>query len=133
MMDVIPSIQITRALGCAHTWDERQRCWRPETNEWGETNVPGVIVAGDGAGVGGAVGAMVSGQIAALGCAFALGVIDAATRDREAAPLRARHAKALASRPFIDTLFPPLSINPDDSGIDLPVRGSIRRRRSATR
>src|SRR5262249_36598211 len=36
---VIPSIQITRALGCRHVWDERQRCWRPETNAWGETDV----------------------------------------------------------------------------------------------
>lgn len=112
---VIPSIQITRALGCAHIWDERQRSWRPETNVWGETTVPGVIVAGDGAGVGGAAAAVLSGQIAALGCAHALGAIDAATRDREAAPLRARHARTLASRPFIDALFAPRPISPDDS------------------
>ena len=74
-----------------------------------------VIAAGDGAGVGGAVAAVLSGQIAALGCAYALGVIDAATRDREAAPLRARHARALASRPFIDAMFAPCPIDPDDS------------------
>jgi bacterioferritin-associated ferredoxin len=58
---------------------------------------------------------MLSGHIAALGCAQALGMIDAATRDREAAPLRARRSRALASRPFIDTLFPPLPISPDDT------------------
>jgi len=112
---VIPSIQITRALGCAHVWDERQRCWRPETNAWGETTVPGVLVAGDGAGVGGASAAVVSGQIAALGCAHALGAIDAAARDRDAIPLRAQFAKATASRPFIDTLFAPRPVDPDDS------------------
>ena len=112
---VIPSIQITRALGCAHVWDERQRCWRPETDAWGETSLSGVFVAGDGAGVGGAAAAVLSGQIAALGCAHSLGAIDAATRDRDAAPSRARHARALASRPFIDTLFAPRPIDPHDS------------------
>jgi NADPH-dependent 2,4-dienoyl-CoA reductase/sulfur reductase-like enzyme len=111
---VIPSIQITRALGCEHVWDERQRCWRPVTNEWGETNIPGIVVAGDGAGVGGAIAAMLSGRIAGLGCAHALGCIDAATRDAAAAPARTDRAKALASRPFIDTLFAPRPVDPDD-------------------
>jgi NADPH-dependent 2,4-dienoyl-CoA reductase/sulfur reductase-like enzyme len=112
---VIPSIQLTRALDCAHVWDERQRCWRPRVNEWGETSVPGIVVAGDGAGVAGALAAALSGQIVALGCAHALGRIDTATRDGEASTLRIRHADALASRPFIDTLFPPLPVNPDDT------------------
>jgi NADPH-dependent 2,4-dienoyl-CoA reductase/sulfur reductase-like enzyme len=112
---VIPSIQITRALGCAHIWSEQQRCWWPEVNAWGETSVPGVIAAGDGAGVGGANAAALSGQIAALGCACALGFIDTATRDRDAAPLRAHHRKAIASRPFIDALFAPRPIDPDDA------------------
>jgi thioredoxin reductase/bacterioferritin-associated ferredoxin len=109
---VIPSTQITRALGCAHEWDERQRCWRPVADAWGETTVPGIVVAGDGAGVGGATAAALSGRIAALGCAHH---VDLATKEREAAPLRARRAKALASRPFIDTLFAPLNMNPDDT------------------
>ncbi len=111
---VVPSVQITRALGCAHLWDERQRCWRPKTNAWGETSVPGAMVAGDGAGVGGAAAAVVSGQIAAIGCAHTLGFIDGATRDRESATLRARLVKALASRPFIETLFAPLQADPAD-------------------
>jgi NADPH-dependent 2,4-dienoyl-CoA reductase/sulfur reductase-like enzyme len=111
---VVPSIQITRALGCAHTWNEQQRCWWPEVDGWGETTVPGVVVAGDGAGVGGANSAVLSGQIAAIGSACALGFIDAATRDRDAAPLRARHRSAIASRPFIDALFAPRPIDPDD-------------------
>jgi NADPH-dependent 2,4-dienoyl-CoA reductase/sulfur reductase-like enzyme len=112
---VIPSIQITRALGCDHTWDERQHSWRPETNAWGETTVPGIIVAGDGARVGGAAASVFAGRIAALGCAHALARIDIATRDREAAPVRAGHARAIASRPFIDTLFAPPRIDHDDA------------------
>jgi NADPH-dependent 2,4-dienoyl-CoA reductase/sulfur reductase-like enzyme len=111
---VIPSIQITRALGCRHGWDSPLGCWLPETNAWGETSVAGVIVAGDGAGVGGASAAVASGGIAALGCAHALGRIDAATRDRLAEPWRRRHARAVASRPFIDALYAPLPIDPAD-------------------
>ena len=111
---VIPSIQITRALGCVHVWDEPGRCWRPETDAWGETTVPGVSVAGDGAGVGGAVAAVLSGRIAGLGCAHALGVVDTATRDRDSLAFRTQRAKALASRPFIDALFPPRPVDPGD-------------------
>jgi NADPH-dependent 2,4-dienoyl-CoA reductase/sulfur reductase-like enzyme len=112
---VIPSIQITRVLGCEHAWDEQQRCWRPRVDAWGETSIPGVVVAGDGAGIGGATAAMLSGRIAAIGRAHALGRIDLAARDRDAAPLRRRRAAALASRKFIDTMFTPLPVNPDDS------------------
>ena len=112
---VIPSIQMTRALGCEHDWDDAQRCWRPRTDAWGETTVPGMIVAGDGAGVGGAAAAVISGRIAALGCAASLGVIEAAMRDREAEVARREHAKATASRPFIDALFAPLAVDCGDS------------------
>ena len=103
---VVPSVQITRALGCAHAWDAAQRCWRPVTDEWGVTSLPGVLVAGDGAGVGGWQSAGISGRLAALGAA-ALGKIDSATRDAAAAPLRAERARALAVRPLLDVLYAP--------------------------
>jgi NADPH-dependent 2,4-dienoyl-CoA reductase/sulfur reductase-like enzyme len=114
---VVPSVQITRALGCQHTWDAAQRCWKPVTNEWGVTNVPHILVAGDGTGVGGWQAAVLSGRIAALGAAAALGRIDAATRDIAAKPLRAAHVRALAIRPFLDTLYAPRPVALDDSTI----------------
>jgi hypothetical protein len=49
---IVPSIQLTRAMCCAHVWDGQQHCWRPGTDAWDETTVPGVTVAGDHAGVG---------------------------------------------------------------------------------
>lgn len=112
---VVPSIQFTSALGCAHIWDERQQCWRPDTDAWGGSSIPGVSIAGDGAGIGGAAAAVLSGRLAALGALHGIGRIDAATRDRAAVPLRARHAAALASRPLLDTLFPARPVRPDDS------------------
>ena len=112
---VIPSVQITRALGLAHTWDAAQRCWKPATDEWGMSSVANLLVAGDGAGVGGALAATFSGRLAALGAAHALGRIDAATRDAAAAPLRAARARHLALRPFLAALYAPRPPRLDDS------------------
>lgn len=105
---VVPSVQVTRALGCAHRWDAAQRCWRPVVDQWGATSVPGIRVAGDGAGVGGWQAAALGGKLAALGAACALGRIDTAERDRLARPLRVRQARRLALRPLLDALYPPL-------------------------
>jgi NADPH-dependent 2,4-dienoyl-CoA reductase/sulfur reductase-like enzyme len=114
---VVPSVQITRALGCEQAWDTAQRCWRPVTDGWGATNLPNILVAGDGAGVGGWQAAGLSGRIAALGVATELGKIDAATRDAAAKPLRAAHARALTIRPFLDTLYAPRPPVLDDATI----------------
>jgi NADPH-dependent 2,4-dienoyl-CoA reductase/sulfur reductase-like enzyme len=104
---VIPSVQITRALGLAHRWDAAQRCWKPVTNEWGVSSLPNLLLAGDGAGVGGALAATCGGRLAALGAACALGRIDTATRDTAAVALQAARARHLALRPFLDALYAP--------------------------
>jgi bacterioferritin-associated ferredoxin len=114
---VIPSVQITRALGCAHEWDGAQRCWKPVTDAWGLTSVPRILITGDGAGVAGAAAAAVSGRTAALGIAYRLGRIAAATRDALATPLRTQHARHRAIRPFIDALYAARSSQPHDTTI----------------
>jgi NADPH-dependent 2,4-dienoyl-CoA reductase/sulfur reductase-like enzyme len=114
---VVPSVQITRALGCEHAWDAAQRCWRPIAHEWGATSLPQVLVAGDGAGIGGWQAAGISGRLAALGAAAALGRIDTATRDAAAKPLRAARARALGVRPFLDALYAPRPPMLDDATI----------------
>jgi bacterioferritin-associated ferredoxin len=112
---VIPSVQITRALGLAHGWDAAQRCWKPVTDEWGVSSLPNLLLAGDGAGVGGALAATCSGRLAALGAACALGRIDAATRDTAAVALRSAHARHLALRPFLDAFYAPHPPQLDDA------------------
>jgi bacterioferritin-associated ferredoxin len=76
-----------------------------------------IIVAGDGAGIGGARVAALSGRIAALGVAQALGRIDVTTRDAAAAPLRVERARYLAIRPLLDTLYAPRPRVLDDATI----------------
>jgi NADPH-dependent 2,4-dienoyl-CoA reductase/sulfur reductase-like enzyme len=107
---VVPNVQITRALRCAHDWDERQLCWRPRLDAWGTTEVEGVAVAGDGGGIIGAVASEHSGRLAALEAAHRLGRLSAAERDRQAAAERAQQRKHLRIRPFLDAYYRPAEV-----------------------
>jgi NADPH-dependent 2,4-dienoyl-CoA reductase/sulfur reductase-like enzyme len=104
---VIPNTQVTRSVGCEHVWDEAQLCWRVRTDAWGETNLPGIFVAGDGAGIAGALAAEPSGRLAALQAATRLGKLDAAKRDSRALTLRRELSAHTAIRPFLDALYRP--------------------------
>lgn len=104
---VVPNVQLTRQLGCAHAWDDGQRCWRPVLDAWYGTSVDGVAVAGDGGGIAGAEAAAIAGRIAALEAARALGRLSARERDAKAAPLRKALAPHLAIRPLLEALFRP--------------------------
>lgn len=104
---VVPTIHPTLALGCRHIWNAAQDCFMPELDSWGETSEPGIFVAGDGAGIGGAVAACLRGEIAALRIAARAGGLAAAAADAAARPVRARLDKALAVRPFLDRLYRP--------------------------
>jgi NADPH-dependent 2,4-dienoyl-CoA reductase/sulfur reductase-like enzyme len=104
---VVPNINLSNAIGCRHVWDDTQLTWKPETNAWGATSVPGISVAGDGAGIAGAEAAAERGRIAALGAAQRLGRIDVPRRDREAAGPRAAFARFVRGRAFLDALYHP--------------------------
>ncbi len=69
----LPSTELTRHLGCAHRFDDLRGGWVPEHDDRMETTVPGVYVAGEVAGIGGAYAAMAEGRLAGLAAALALG------------------------------------------------------------
>ena len=104
---VVPNIQISQALRCEHGWDAEQLCWKPVLDPWGATSVAGVSIAGDGAGIGGAMAAEHQGRLAAIGAAARLQSLDAAKRDALADPHRRRLRHELAARPFLDRLYRP--------------------------
>ncbi|WP_321892160.1 NAD(P)/FAD-dependent oxidoreductase [Paraburkholderia tropica] len=116
---VVPNTQFTQALRAAHRWDPAQLCFTPQTDAWGELDVPGIFVAGDGAGIGGAQAAAQQGTLAALAVASQLGMLDTATREREAHAHRAALARVMRIRPFLDSLYRPRDANriPADSTI----------------
>jgi hypothetical protein len=115
---VVPNTQVTRAIpGCAHDWDAVQACWKPRLDAWGNTTAEGVMVAGDGGGIGGARAAAHAGRLAALEAARALGRMTADQRDAEAGTERLALGRQLAARPFLDALFParPATAIPDET------------------
>jgi NADPH-dependent 2,4-dienoyl-CoA reductase/sulfur reductase-like enzyme len=115
---IIPNVQVSLALGLAHDWDAAQWCWRPSLDQWGNSSVPMVSIAGDGGGIAGAEAAALSGRLAALAAATMLGRLDAAERDRRAAPIHRAVARELAFRPFLDALYrpsPAMLTPPDDT------------------
>jgi len=104
---VVPDLNLGIAMGCAYRWNEAQACFEPVVDAWGGTTLPGVFIAGDGAGIAGADAAQARGHLAALAVANALGRIDAKARDDAASMPRALLRRALRGRAFLDTLHRP--------------------------
>lgn len=104
---VVPNIHTALSLKCEVAWNEAQDSFAPIVDEWGETSQPGVFVAGDGAGIGGAKAAQLRGKLAAHRVAVRLGraseeAVAAASRDE-----RRQLRRELAIRPFLDALYKP--------------------------
>jgi NADPH-dependent 2,4-dienoyl-CoA reductase/sulfur reductase-like enzyme len=104
---VVPNVQLTRSMGCAHAWDAAQRCWRPGVDAWGNTDRDGVAVAGDGGGIVGAGASECMGRLAALEAARRLGAITESERDRAAGAHRRAWRRHTAARPLLDALYLP--------------------------
>lgn len=102
---VIPALHIAEIAGCATQWNEIQQCWQPKLGPWGESSQAGIYVAGDGAAIGGARSAALSGQLAALHSACRLGLIEQSRRDQLAQPIRNARKRHLSIRPFLDARF----------------------------
>lgn len=115
-MGVVPNTQISRLLRLDHDYDQLQRCFVPRIDAFGQSSDARVSIAGDGAGIGGAPVAALSGRIAALGALAKLNLLPAATRDQMAASLLAARAQELSARPFLDRAYPPSAqvLSPSD-------------------
>lgn len=114
---VNPRTNLVRAAGGQLEWDAGLQCWRPQTDQWGNTSVDGIAVAGDAAAIGGAVSAEHGGRLAALAAACSLGRITVAERDRLGRADIAWRRKDLRIRPFLNALYrlPPASLALEDS------------------
>ena len=104
---IVPNVQLTRALALAHRWNEQQRCFTPQTDDWGRSSEESIFVAGDGAGIGGARAAALQGELSGLRAACDLGFVEEAELAERAKPLRGLIASELAARPLLDTLYRP--------------------------
>ena len=104
---VVPNTQISRLLGVEHDWNEAQLAWHPRRDDFFETSLAGLRIAGDGGGIAGAISAAASGRLAALGAAQAVGQLSTAQRDRQAAASLKIMRAQQHIRPFLDALYRP--------------------------
>jgi NADPH-dependent 2,4-dienoyl-CoA reductase/sulfur reductase-like enzyme len=82
------STDITRLLRAGHRFEGLRGGWVPERDEHFRTTLPGLYVAGDGAGIAGAAAAAVDGRLAALSAARDLGAISDESYQRLVSPMR---------------------------------------------
>lgn len=104
---VVPSTHMSRASGVPHVWNDIQKTYQPVTDQWGGTDVIGLHIAGDGAGIGGADAAKAAGELAALNILHRLDRLSEDQRNQSAAGPLAVLRRAMAIRPFLDAAYAP--------------------------
>ncbi|MBI4184085.1 MAG: FAD-dependent oxidoreductase [Proteobacteria bacterium] len=93
---LVPATEMTRALGAEHLYRPDEGGWIARRDACLRTSVERLYVAGDGAGIAGAVPAALRGRLAALAAARDLGRLAEAEFARKAAPVRRRLARTAA-------------------------------------
>ncbi|WP_454695632.1 FAD-dependent oxidoreductase [Achromobacter aegrifaciens] len=104
--------QLADLLDCAFDFDAAQRAWLPRRDADGRSSTTGVYLAGDGAGIGGAVLAELAGERAALAMLADSGIAVSAARVQWLARRQARWARF---RRGLDQAFPLPGATCDDS------------------
>ena len=95
--------QLADLLGCQFTWSPLNRAWLPSRDRAGRSSVPGVYLAGDGAGIMGADAAEMAGERAALALLEDMGI----TIDSERGPqLERQLARIQGFRVGLEAAFP---------------------------
>ena len=103
---VVPNVNLAMAAGVAHRWNNRQLCFAPVLDQDFQSSVPGIAVAGDGAGIAGGTAAAERGRIAAIATVRALKP-DAKVADPQTA--RQRLQREEMGRAFLDELYRPVT------------------------
>jgi NADPH-dependent 2,4-dienoyl-CoA reductase/sulfur reductase-like enzyme len=101
---VVPNVNLALAAGVGHRWNARQLCFEPAVDADFGTSIPGIAVAGDGAGIAGGTAAAERGRIAALA---AVQVLKPGAPGPNVQALRQALARQEMGRAFLDTLYQP--------------------------
>ncbi len=100
----MPNLNLALSAGVRANWHEGQACFAPEADDRGRTNIEGILLAGDGAGIAGAEAAGARGRLAGLAATKALAL---KARLPDEAALSRDLARHLRPRAFIDALYRP--------------------------
>ena len=116
---VVPNVNLAMSVGVEHRWDNTQLCWSPRLDPNGGTTVPGILIAGDGAGIAG-------GQAAAWrGVLSALAVVNAIQPGKKLPSEKLAHAaiaQFMRGRKFLDALYRPARAFRQPSGDTIVCR-----------
>ena len=104
---VIAASHLSQSAGIEQEWNVAQSAWQPVVDLWGQTNIQGLHIAGDGAGIGGAEAAAAAGELAALNILHLTGGLSIDMRNKQASQPRKAQQRALAVRPFLDAVYAP--------------------------
>jgi thioredoxin reductase len=104
---IAPNINMSKAIGCDHVWDDAQLSFRPVTNSFGETSHKGIFAAGDGAGIVGARASEVQGRLAAVSIAHQQDRLDNVRFLEFSKSYRRELKRWSGGRRFLDDLYRP--------------------------
>jgi hypothetical protein len=116
---VVPNVNLAMAAGIEHRWNARQLCFEPVLDEDFGSSVPGITVAGDGAGIAGGTAAAERGRIAAIAAVRALRP-EAVVPDTQA--IRQKLQREEMGRAFLDWLYRPADVLRQPVGETLACR-----------
>jgi bacterioferritin-associated ferredoxin len=102
----VPNVNLAMAAGAEHRWNERQLCFVPVLDDNFQSSVPGIFIAGDGAGIAGGTAAIERGRIAAIAVVRALKP-EATVPDTQA--IRQKLQREEMGRAFLDELYRPIA------------------------
>ncbi|MGE4595282.1 MAG: NAD(P)/FAD-dependent oxidoreductase [Gammaproteobacteria bacterium] len=106
---VTPEINTSLSAGCNKSWHERQACWTIDVNQYGQSSVSGISIAGDASSIAGGVAAAQRGSIAALNMLCNIDIISSRDRGVLSKPFKKKLRAEMIARAFIETLFKPHS------------------------
>jgi NADPH-dependent 2,4-dienoyl-CoA reductase/sulfur reductase-like enzyme len=101
---VVPETQLAMAAGVEHRWDSLRLCWVPVVDPNGGTNVPGLLIAGDAAGIAGAQAAAWRGLLAGIAVMQSL---HPGRKIHHAQLARTAISQFTRGRRFFETLYKP--------------------------
>src|SRR6266851_4034246 len=102
---VVPNVNLAMSANVAHRWSDAQACWVPVLDDYGASDVAGLALAGDGAGIAGAEAAEARGRLAAIAAIRSLKGEPSLAEEEQAA--RRSLARFERGRAFLDLLYRP--------------------------
>ncbi len=103
----VPQSTLPRMIGADMRRAGPSGGWATTHDRWMRSTVPGLFVAGETTGVAGAPAAMAAGEVAGIGIAYDLGMIDETSAERHAAAPRSIREDYLRFARLLDRLSDP--------------------------